>query len=261
MNKQLRTLLEKEYSIHFSADPLEERSILGNDLLQEDRLRELLNQVGQTVNSPVSIEVASLFSKYYSHIVATGPLYAMSHFNTSIGVSLPHIHLESGSKWKPLIRIPSTGNCVKVFTSSERHLLREKVLNDVFLNNIVKVFNQLEKCTGVKKSLLWANSAFSIHYFYERWIEDEKDPSLKKQISEDFAYVTQYASAQVFGEESANPLNVQFDSIPHPLENDKLFRLRKKCCLRYLLPDSSPCTTCPRLTEGERQTVMKQYNT
>lgn len=257
MNKQLKTLLEKEYSINFSTDPLEEQSTLGKDLLQEDSLVELLQQLGQTVKSSVSIEVASLFSKYYSHIVATGPLYAMSHFNTAVDVSLSQIHMESSPKWKPLIRIHSTENCVSVFSSSERHLLREKVLKDVFLNNLVKVFNQLENCTGVKKSLLWANSAFSIHYYYERWIEDEKDPSLKKQISEDFAFVTQYAKAQIFGEELNNPLDIQFDRIPHPLENDKLFRLRKKCCLRYLLPESAPCTTCPRLTEAERLTVMK----
>lgn len=257
MNQQLRNLLENEYSICFSTDPLKEISIHGTDLLQEDRLMEALEQLGQMTKSPVSLEVASLFSKYYSSLVVTGPLYAMSHFNTAVDVSLPHIYMESSHEWKPSIRIHSTKDRVNVFPSSKRYLLREKVLTDVFLNNIVKVFIQLEKCTGIRKSLLWANAAFSIHYFFERWIEEEKDPSLKKQISEDFTYVTQYARAQLFGEEAINPLNIQFDTIPHPLEKDKSFRLRKKCCLRYLLPESPPCTTCPRLTEGERLSVMK----
>jgi ferric iron reductase protein FhuF len=259
-----RLLLENKFRLYFSQNVQMKYRFEGVDLLQPEILDQLITVLGKETQSSFSIAHASLFSKYFVSLVASGALFAMSCLNRALDVSLDNISVELNDDWNALILLKRCDslrdlNSIPFSRSENREEWREKIIQSIFAKNIQPVFQSLVHHTGIKSELLWANTAFSIYYHFEKWMEEAKTDELKNQINHDFIFLTKEAKADLFGLSDKNPLNIDFDLIDHPLLSGEKFRLRKVCCLRYQLANGSCCTTCPRLDSDARKEALVEY--
>jgi siderophore-iron reductase FhuF len=233
-------------------------SFSGKTLLEKKELFRLFDIFARDVGSSSPEVTASLITKYYSRIIGAGGLYAISVRNVGLNLSLEYITLQTSDEWSPIVQYASTPDPFNA-TSADRRTWREGVLHSIFVNNLQPVFQSLATHTHIDISVLWANAAYSIHYYYEDWIQKAESDRLRAQIQDDFNFVTHQAGAELFGGLGQNPLDIHFKTIDHPLNPNQKLRLRHKCCLRYLLPEGANCTTCPRLNEDAREEILKAY--
>lgn len=257
--KDASTALLEQFGLIPNYQPVDyPYSFSGKELLSKDELFRLFELFGKNVNSSSPEVLASLFSKYYSRIIGVGGLYAMSVLNTGLNLSLQHITLLSDDQWSPAVQYDSIDSTL--LKHRDRHEWREHVVRTLFANNLQRVFQSLAAHTRIDISVLWANAAYSIHYYYPSWIDQAETDSLKARIQDDFDFVMRKAKAELFGCVGSNPLDLSFKTIDHPLIPDEKLRLRHKCCLRYMLPETANCTTCPKLTEEARKDVILARN-
>jgi ferric iron reductase protein FhuF len=248
------TQLENEFSLHLSRQTSMRYRFEGLDLLDKDKLNEVLSVLGTSVGSSSPIIIASLFSKYYSKIVAAGALYGMSCLNESMNLSLNNTEFKTNDEWNPIILLKNKGTvpCPEY----DREAWRENALRMIFAENLYPVFRQLTTLTRIDPSILWANASYSVHWFYDQWIEAAETDTDRKRVYTDFQFVTKEAKAELFGLQGINPLDLNYKVVEHPVDPTKTLRIRNKCCLRYGLPKGACCSTCPRLDEEARKEVI-----
>lgn len=229
----------------------------GEDLLKTECLQELLSIFsGQFVQEDSTIAIssvvqASMFSKQYGSMLVSGTLYAYYFFGKIIDVSLAHISLETEADWNPVI-------CVDESYETDGQVHINELMTSIFARHLTPVFQALSAATGAKERLLWANLAFSLKWYYEQWIKQAESEEQRSLLKEDARFVMEQASAQLFGLTDQNPLNIEFEEVPHP-RTGAPFRLRKSCCLRYSLPGCEHCTTCPNIEQQERLILLDAY--
>ncbi len=235
-----------------------EFQFLGADLLNKEKWGSIVSIMEANFETSSPKVIDSLFAKYYSYLVVSGALYCMSRLNEGIDFSLKNVILETGQEWEPILNLNTMDSIP--FENSNRDTWREKVIYSIFAENLHPVFKMLVDESGIDRSTLWAHVSYGIHYLYEKWIKEAESLVTKERLQADFLFVTKAANPNLFGRNRVNPLNLQFTVIDHPILSGETLRLRKKCCLRYLLPEGVCCTTCPRLKEEERKEVLVAYH-
>lgn len=249
--------LEREFNLYYPKNWSHSNVFRGTDLLKDEGLESLLHILGSSIQSPSRLVSASLFAKYYSYLVFSGPLYVMSHYNEPMDVSLDRISLITTEKWQPILQFNEPYTPIQ--NRIARSEWRDQVIESVFKYNLKPIYELLTKLTKIDQDTLWAHVSYSVHWAYDEWIESAVDNVVKEQLKEDFNYLTKAAPGHLFGMEGMNPLDIKFTLIDHPIFPNKKFRLRKKCCLRYKLPDAINCTTCPCIDEDRRKQLLMAY--
>jgi ferric iron reductase protein FhuF len=228
----------------------------GKELLELSTLTELLDVVGSSLSTDDLVPTASVFTKYYSRTVAVGGFYIFSVLRSYADLSLNNVQWSSTKKWGEYrIHLPADG-LVSAYNLSASE--RNGMLTSMFRHHLTPLYELLAQLSGGTTSVYWANTAFSLYWHFRSW-ENMADSEEKKQLIRlDYEYLTQKAPAEIFGLRK-NPLQMSFRSMPHPVRPSEDFIIRSQCCLRYQLPNTGCCSTCPRLSEKEREQAILAY--
>lgn len=130
-----------------------------------------------------------------------------------------------------------------------REAWRDQVLERVFAGHLFPVWSTFAEVSGLKRSLLWENTAVYVYWLYEKKLPQfpEADPA---RIREDFSHLIQYASRDTFGD-TVQPMS-RFSR-----SSGEAVRIRRTCCLYYRMgPNCSPCSNCPLTRKGRHKEKM-----
>ncbi|RXT05240.1 siderophore-iron reductase FhuF [Ammoniphilus sp. CFH 90114] len=231
-------MLLQDYGFSFSTNGDKAYRFYGEDLQDRDKVSELLNLVGASLKSPNPVVSASLFAKYYSYTLIAGGLFALTHMGKKLDLSLPMISIETDPLWSPSLVLDRTP------TDIEGEACKKQALTSIFLDNLKPVYHTLMRHTGIKKKVLWAHAAYSVHYLFDKW------KGQAKEQDEDYQMLCQMIKE----------LEMDFTIIEHPLFSEQKLTLRRECCLRSCLPKATPCTTCPMISDAARMQVLEEYH-
>ncbi|WJH34314.1 (2Fe-2S)-binding protein [Paenibacillus sp. CC-CFT747] len=256
-----RTYLEKIFHLRFRIEsgsqpqpdsggtPVTE----GSRLQQEEGLEETISlfaKIREIDRLPIA---ASQFTKFYSRMLC-GVLYAMSVYRIGLDASLPSLSV-AWDKEQPftLILAPEgTPDPETLASGGDRNTWRAHTLAALFTGNLQRLFCLLSGRYRLSPQMLWENAAVYVHHFYGEMIAGAAAGSARERITGDYRFLLSEEAAWLTGGTSFNPLGVEGRCIPHPAQPGVSFRVRKTCCLKYQLPDSGSCTTCPLITDEER---------
>ncbi len=230
-----KQILEQEYSIYFSKKKVMMHQFHGTDLLQTEKLSQLLGILEASFHSPNRIVTASLFVKYYGYLLISAGFYGMTQLKQNLNLSLSNITLEINDKWDPIIivkREPGEPGSEPIILETVRSL---------FPDNLKPVFLLLSELTGIKTKTLWAHASFAVYYLYD--LLSRKLVMTKEDLDIILHEIKE--------------LDIDIQVIDHPLNAGERLRIRKECCLHFCLPSGIKCTTCPNLKDQERIDALK----
>ncbi len=249
-----------------SADP--QHSVPVSQLLDEQGARQYIQQLTDIYESDDLPFITSMLAKRYSYMIVAPALYAMTVYGKGLHFAPEQCTLEShfkGDIWLPHVRLDKPEamelhlepegeqatsehrcECANDAANQVSQHQRQQYLTTIFAGHLQPVWHNLARAAGVSRAILWENAAIYVYYVYETLLADPIHDAYREQIEADFAYLTEQASASVFGEKW-NPL-ARFNT-PKRLSpgSDKPKRIRKTCCLYYLSgEDAGYCSVCPK---------------
>ena len=211
-------------------------------LLDPARCTMLLREIGPIIGSPTLKVTASLLGKRIAFLSTAAALYAMTVFDKGLDLSLGNTVLEYQHDGKWQSRMPLINLAVTRPQAGARQQWRERIVRQLFAENLAPVWAALSAASGVSAKILWENLAVRIYSQYERHMIASAGQDKQARIQEDFDYLL-HAPGAVFGVKD-NPL-AQYH-FAHTRCDDKLIRIRKTCCF-YLRATTPPeyCSVCP----------------
>ena len=233
----------EDYGLFFSPDDKPYR-FSGIELQQKNKLGQLLELVGTSLQSPSPVVTASLFAKYYSYALISGGLYSLFHMGEKLDFSLRNISLQTGEKWSPSLVLE------KRPTRMVGGAGKKEGIDSLFFENLQPVYDSLVEHTGIKRQVLWAHASYAVDYLSRKWRGEAQNDFGHKRLDEDFQLILG----------TVEDLQIKFTSIDHPLFMGEKLTLRKECCLRSCLPNASSCTTCPRIDHEVRKDLLAEYH-
>jgi ferric iron reductase protein FhuF len=245
--------LTKHFRLTTKTSPDRIFSIASVDLLDKakclaylDRVTNILESSSKAEKVAHKVAIVSQFSKRYGFLTFGSGLYAMTMFNKGLDYSVENCHIESIYKdntWLPDVRLADWN--VTQPMDGDRNEWRDQIIENIFAENIAKVWRSISNAANIPISVLWENVAISVYWLYEKRIGEGASDNQKSRIHEDYQYLLN-APASLFGE-TENPLT-RFNSPKcTKATSDLLIRIRKTCCYLYRIsPDQVYCTTCPR---------------
>lgn len=234
----------------YSTQEVELATIRGEELLTAFGMDRLIKEVGGHMQAPKLHVAGSLFVKRHYCSVPVAALYGMSHFNQGFDFSLSNLSFgfNEQRQWCTWL---TNGN--EIVTSSEsRECWRESYMQSLFEETVNPVFQAVAKRTGVSLGTLWAHLSFVLYYWYDLWMKETSTEAERQRLIDDFHFLVTDAPDTWFEGVDGNPFAEEYAYFPHPQEEGRMIRLRKKCCFNYCLPQGQYCYTCPGLTEAQR---------
>ncbi|RAL27086.1 IucA/IucC family C-terminal-domain containing protein [Thermoflavimicrobium daqui] len=226
-----------------SMDHLE--TVKALDLFEPKKCESYLNHLTKVLDFPSLQVAASQLSKRYAYMVVLPVLFSMSVWNKGLMMKADHCFIEpdwKADRWMPRLRLESglTSNI-----EGEREVWRDRLIQELFAENITRVWHTLTLVTRVPLSTLWENTAIYIFWLYEEKIKDF-DNHTRQRANADLQYLIHAASPRLFGE-AQNPLK-KFDSPKtYVIDEDSYIRIRQTCCLYYQTHIlGTCCKSCPR---------------
>lgn len=227
------------------------------DLLDKEKGKAFLREVGAHLQSPSLIVTASIFFKRFLALIS-GALFSMTHHSCALNVSLHNIRLVADDDWKMPGFFLSTAE-IPIVSGTDREAWREQVVRHIFRDTVKPLIHALASHTRINPNILWAHAAYIVHYYYQLWLSEAKTAAEREQIEADFRYMVEQAEPAIFGLRDKNPLNTSFSIVPHPTDEHHEIRIRKQCCLAYRLPGGKCCYTCPKLDQEKRIEQILAY--
>lgn len=208
----------------------------------KERLLEVIQVIAQQINTDFMPTAASLFLKVYSRMLCT-VLKSMSVYNYSIDVSPASVLL---LQHEGKLRIHFTHTGADRPETISRNLWRDSIIQTMFAHNIAPIIEMIHDAYQLKYTMLWENAYVYFHHFYLAWQKEEQYTELHAQLADDFVYITQDCSAQLFGNYECNPLSQLKGRIrENPANANELIRTRGTCCLKFRSGQGKRCKTCP----------------
>lgn len=242
--------LQSMFRIVVSPQEMPLRTRNAADLLDKERAKAFLREVRDDLQAPSLIVSASIFFKRYLALLS-GALYCMSHHSFALNLSLGNITLATDTDWKMAsFSLKQAEGLRKVSTNRDKW--RSQAVHHFFHDMLAPVIQALSSHTGIRKTVLWAHTAYIVRYYYELWQREAQLVERREQIAEDFRFLLEEAHPQLFGVKDKNPLQLDFAIAEHPSDPDHPIRIRKQCCLAYRLAQGKCCYTCPLLSEDKR---------
>ncbi|WP_436373503.1 IucA/IucC family C-terminal-domain containing protein [Cytobacillus sp. BC1816] len=192
---------------------------------------------------------ASILMKRYAFLPVIY-LYSMTSWNLKMDIRHENITFASHEKdglWLPgfhFIHLQGQG------VETEREKWREDAVRSLFNGHIFPLLSRIAKEANVSKLILWENIAIYIFWLYEKILPFETHA---ERAAEDFKFIKEEASGNLFGCESSNPIR-KYDSKKILIERTgKTVRPRKTCCYSYLTSSGKRCGTCPQACNINRR--------
>jgi ferric iron reductase protein FhuF len=206
-----------------------------------------LQMFNKELKAPDLKTAASVFMKRHAFL-AVLYLYSMSAFNKKLDVSPGNIVLADAIKdglWLPEFYLKDKR--ADVCPAGQRYEWRMEAVRHLFADNLYPVLDAISKSAKISKWILWENVAVYIFWLYEKILSQTEDHEVRARAAEDFSYLVSHAPGKVFGRYSKNPIERYFSEPVYQEETDSYIRIRKTCCLSYMLKEKGGyCKTCPR---------------
>ncbi|MEJ8546380.1 IucA/IucC family C-terminal-domain containing protein [Brevibacillus borstelensis] len=243
-------VLEQKYRISFADETDAPLVFPAEGLLRKETSMMFLRQVGEHIGSPGSIVTASLFFKRFLALICGG-LHAMSHDSVGMNLALSNVAITGEKSWS-IPRFVLRDQSVSRPEDGDRTKWREQVVRELFAGTAQPLIAALCAATSVKADILWAHASYLVHFYYQRWQDAAESAELKRQIADDFHYLTKAAGPSVFGLKKGRPFDTSYTMIPHPSDKGEPIQIRRQCCFQYRLEGGRCCYTCPHLNETQR---------
>ncbi|MCR8842088.1 (2Fe-2S)-binding protein [Paenibacillus sp. SC116] len=241
-------MLTAKYRFTMEESSDEIYSIRALDFLDKDNNIAYFDKVASIYESTSEVVTASMFAKRYACLSIASGLYAMSMYNKSMDYSLENCHMESifhGEAWLPCVRL--TNSEVSQPEARSRNEWRDRVIQNIFADNVARVWDSFAKSVKISKSVLWENTAIYVYWLYENQFGEGASACQQAQLLEDYQYLVDEAPAHLFGE-SKNPLKKFNSPKKVTTASETPLRIRKTCCYYYQVADDNEyCPTCPKI--------------
>ncbi|NGQ96633.1 siderophore-iron reductase FhuF [Brevibacillus sp. SYP-B805] len=243
------SVLEQSFRIAIAPQPGGRLQFAAVKLLDPDQGQAFLEEAGAHLQSPSMAVTASLFVKRYLALVI-GALYSMTFHTYGLNIRLDNLVLTTDDSWKmPRFLLLQPGERP---AGGEREVWRERMIRHISNDNLQPLITAIAAYSRISPNVLWGHAAYLIHHYYRQWEREAETAELAERIRSDFRYLTEVQDPLLFGSCDKNPLNVTFAEVPHPAKQGEVVRIRRHCCLAYLLPEGKCCYTCPNLDEEKR---------
>jgi ferric iron reductase protein FhuF len=236
-------------------------SVIGSDLLDKDRCKELLRQLTPVMGSPSIAVTASLLSKRIAFLTTANCLYSMSVFNKGLNFSLDNCVIEYGyfnSVWHS--RMPLIDLSVSTLQCETREDWRKDICHRLFADNLAHLWSMLVEVSGVSAAILWENTAVRVYGLYEHRLTEAQAATgiysleQQKNIEGDFRYLIQQAPGELFLQKR-NPLKQYFKKLQ--TVDKKLIRFRRTCCFYHKATSPQKhCSNCPLIKPVKSKSVF-----
>ncbi|WP_219210056.1 siderophore-iron reductase FhuF [Variovorax boronicumulans] len=183
--------------------------------------------------------VASIWSKWHFAIVM--PAWFIGHvlLGRRLPMALGALRFDMDGEGRTLgLRLPDGGERIGGAADAER------AMSELMDQHLTPFIAQLAERTGVTHRVLWSNAGNLFEAFIRRL--DETHPGL-----DGLAQARRWLETEVDARGQPNPM---FQPVLYLPRAEDLHRMRRICCMRYLVPDRVFCTTCPSpLLEAENK--------
>ncbi|MBT2687514.1 (2Fe-2S)-binding protein [Bacillus sp. ISL-47] len=217
------------------------------DLLDPKKAGEYLAAVKEHIGAKDEKTAASILVKRYAFLPVIY-LYSMTAWNLRLNISHENLSLEGqekGELWLPAFRFKSlVGECA----GADREQWREESIRALFSGHVFPILDNIAKEAKISKLILWENIAIYLFWLYETVLPGET--SAAEQAAEDFKFIMEEASGDLFGGYNQNPLKRYHNEKIFVGSKGKLVRPRKTCCFSYLTDSGKRCGTCPQICKS-----------
>jgi ferric iron reductase protein FhuF len=215
--------------------------------LEMDRLLEAFGRAKQTPHAAIA---GSLFVKMYARML-TGAWKLLSVHNVRVNLTLSEVVLVwPETDTDASIRLPDTAGEPLPEQPGERNAVRDRWLQETIERHLRPLIETVSFRSGLSKAVLWENVFIYLHHGYEEWRQEAESDAERSRILADYAALT----------EQGGPFHIPSGSFEHPLHPGKQLRIRRTCCLKYALPDGTPCYSCPNLCISKRKQILLGKN-
>lgn len=229
------------------------RSIALSELHDEEACREYISWFQHYIDAPDMKVAASMLAKRLGYLWTAPLVTAMTFHHQHVTFQLENSFLyhpkleehEKGTRF-PFLAV----NEVRAEElTGDRHVWREKAVQEMFAVQLTPLLKTLATIAPLSMSILWENIMVRIGRLFA---PDEGETEQERQIiREDFSYLTQVASGQVFGERK-NPLTRFTDA------KDNVYVAKSEritCCFWYQM-SGEYCLKCPKI-DNEKESQLQ----
>ncbi|SEB10331.1 IucA/IucC family C-terminal-domain containing protein [Paenibacillus sp. 276b] len=229
------------------------RTIALSELHDEAACREYISWFQEYIDAPEMKVAASMLAKRIGYLWTAPLVIAMTFHHQHVTFQLENSFLyhptladhEGGTRF-PFLAVNGIG--AEALTG-DRNVWREKVLEEMFAVQLTPLLKTLAAIAPLSMSILWENIMVRIgRLFAPAEAETEQE---SKIIREDFSYLTQVASGEVFGVRK-NPLT-RFTDCKDNVHVAKSERIT--CCFYYQM-SGEYCRKCPKI-DNENKSQLK----
>ncbi|MCK6074660.1 (2Fe-2S)-binding protein [Paenibacillus silvae] len=229
------------------------RSIALSELHDEEACREYISWFQHYIDAPDMKVAASMLAKRLGYLWTAPLVTAMTFHHQHVTFQLENSFLyhpklekhEKGTRF-PFLAV----NELKAEAlTGDRHAWREKAVQEMFAVQLTPLLKTLAAIAPLSMSILWENIMVRIGRLFT---PDEGETEQERQIiREDFSFLTQVASGQVFGERK-NPLTRFTDA------KDNVYVAKSEritCCFWYQM-SGEYCLKCPKI-DNEKESQLQ----
>lgn len=183
------------------------RGIALSELHDEEACREYISWFQHYIDAPDMKVAASMLAKRLGYLWTAPLVTAMTFHHQHVT-----FRLENSFLYHPKLEEHEEGTRFPYLAVNElraeewtgdRHVWREKAVHEMFAVQLTPLLKTLAAIAPLSMSILWENIMVRIGRLFAP--DEGETEQERKIIREDFAYLTQVASGQVFGERK-NPL-------------------------------------------------------
>ncbi|WP_145053070.1 (2Fe-2S)-binding protein [Paenibacillus xylanexedens] len=224
-----------------------------SELHDEAVCREYISWFQEYIDAPDMKVAASMLAKRIGYLWTAPLVTAMTFHHQHVSFQLENSFLyhptlssnEGGTRF-PFLAV--NGLQAEELTG-ERNVWREKVVQEMFAEQLTPLLQTLGVVAPLSMSILWENIMVRIGPLYTPDADEVEQGN--EHIQADFAYLTQVASGQVFGVRK-NPLT-RFTYIKDNIPVAKSERIT--CCFYYQM-SGEYCRKCPKI-DNENESQLK----
>lgn len=229
------------------------RSISLSELHDEEACREYIRWFQHYIDAPDMKVAASMLAKRLGYLWTAPLVTAMTFHHQHVTFQLensflyhPKLEEHEGGTRFPFLAV----NELKAEElTGERAVWREKAVQEMFAVQLTPLLKTLAAIAPLSMSILWENIMVRIGRLFA---PDEGETEQERElIQADFAYLTQVASGQVFGERK-NPLT-RFTNCKDNVHVAKSERIT--CCFYYQM-SGEYCLKCPKI-DNEKESQLQ----
>ncbi|SFH52182.1 siderophore-iron reductase FhuF [Modicisalibacter xianhensis] len=208
-----------------------EHALSGTQLFSPERLEQVLARFATCFSVDDRRAVASMWTKWYFHLVLQPSLAANVLLERELPLGLDEMHVVLDAHGRPE-RLCLRHDGLPLASFKTEHRFAGMMAH---LSTVIDVLAQL---SGAAPRVFWSNVGSSIDYYLSQL---ESHPAMWPGMTD---ACWQLLERRELDDGQRNPL---FQPVRHVTgEDGTLQRVRKLCCLRYLIPELGDCGDyCP----------------